>query len=166
MHNVAITLSAGVVELSPSGVAPVCQDGDQLELMCTSSSAVHRWEFTVFPENISYTTTPVTSAGTSGVPQPLTVGVSMVTFSRLSGQDSLPLVSRAVVSPVSSSLNGTVVNCFEGVSSTNSVATTNIRIIDFADQFGKIPCTVMERVCWVRHPINKYDIIMVQLACG
>ena len=151
MHNVAITLSAGVVELSPSGVAPVCRAGDQLELTCTSSSAVHQWEFTIFPENISYTTTPVSSAGTSGVPQPLTVGGSTITFSRLSGQDSLPLVSRAVVSPVSSGLNGTVVNCFEGVSSTNPVASTTIRIVD-PGQFGKTPCTVMERVCGVHHP--------------
>ena len=152
MHNVAInTLSAGVVELSPSGVAPVCRAGGQLELTCTSSSAVHRWEFTIFPENISYTPTPISSAGTSGVPQPLTFSGSMVTFSRLSGQDSLPLVSRAVVSSVSSGLNGAVVNCFEGISSTNSVATTTIRIID-PGQFGKTPCTVMERVCWVHHP--------------
>ena len=129
-------LSAGVVELSPSGVAPVCQVGDQLELNCTSSGTVHRWEFTFFPGNITPTTTPVTSAGTSGVSQTLTFSGSTITFSRLSDQDSLPLVSRAVVSPVSSDLNGTVVKCFEGISSIDSVATTNITII-VPGQFGK-----------------------------
>ena len=138
-NNVEITLSAGVVELSPSGVAPVCQVGDQLELNCTSSGTVHRWEFTFFPGNITPTTTPVTSAGTSGVSQSLTFSGSTITFSRLSGQNLLPLVSRAVVNPVSNGLNGVVVKCFEGISSTNSVATTVIRIID-SGRLGKIPC--------------------------
>ena len=125
-----------MVQVSPSPVAPVCQEGDQLELTCTSSGTFHRWEFTVFPENVSYTATPVTSAGTSGVSQTLTFSGSMIIFSRLSGQDVLPLVSRTVVSPVRSGLNRTVVNCFEGISSINSVATTTIRIID-PGQFGK-----------------------------
>ena len=136
-NNVAITLSAGVVELSPSGVAPVCRVGDQLELTCTSSGAVHRWEFTFFPDNITLTPTLVTSVGTSGVSQTLTFSSFTITFSKLSGQNLLPLVSGTVVSPVSGGLNGTVVNCFEGISSTNSVATTTIRIID-PSQFGKI----------------------------
>jgi hypothetical protein len=38
---------------------------------------------------------------------------------------------------VSTNLNGTLVNCFEGTSSTESVATTTIRIID-PGQLGKI----------------------------
>ena len=134
-----IIVCAGVVEVSPSAVAPVCQVEDQLELICTSTSTemAHRWEFTVFPENVTYTTTPLTSIGR--VPQPLTIGTSaMITFSRLSDQGSSPLISRIVVSPVSRDLNGTVVNCFEGISSTDSVATTTIRIID-PGQFGKTP---------------------------
>ena len=143
-----IYLSAGVVELSPSGVAPVCRVGDQLELTCTSSSTIHRWEFTVFPENMTHTTTPVSSAGTSGVPPSLTFSGSVITFSRLSGQDISPLVSRAVINPVSSGLNGAVVNCFEGISSIDNVTSTTIRIID-PGPFGKTPYTVMERVCWV-----------------
>jgi hypothetical protein len=51
---------------------------------------------------------------------------------------------------VSTGLNGTVVNCFEGSSSTESVATTIIRIIDHG-QFGKI------RRSW--------RLVMTQLAC-
>jgi hypothetical protein len=136
-HNYSFNyLSAGEVEISPSPVAPVCQAGDQLELTCTSSGAFHRWEFTVFPENMTHTTLPITSVGTSGASPPLTISGSMITFSRLSGQGSSPLVSRIVVSPVTSGLNGTVVNCFEGISSIDSVATTTIRIID-PGQFGE-----------------------------
>ena len=78
----------------------------------------------------------VSSDGPSGVPPPVTINNAMITFSRLSSQDSSPLVSRLIISPVSSALNGTVVNCIEGFSSTESVATTTIRIID-PGQFGK-----------------------------
>ncbi len=133
---------AGVVDISPSGqgvdVAPVCQAGDQLELMCTTTSGTdHRWEFTVFPENVSYTRRPVSSTGVSGIPTtPLSIGTSMITFLRLSGQNVLPLISRIIIDPVSSTLNGTVVNCFE--LATNLVATTTIQIID-SRQFGKTP---------------------------
>ena len=142
-----LSTCTGVVEISPSSVVPVCQAGDQLHLTCTSSGTFHRWEFTVFPESMTYPSTPVTSAGTSGVSQTLTISSSTITFSRLSAQDSSPLISRVVVGPVSSGLNGTVVNCFEGISWTESVATTVIRIID-SQQFGKIPqpwegCTVL-----------------------
>ena len=132
-----------MVELSVSPVAPVCQVGDQLELTCTTPGTVHRWEFTVFPENMTYTTVPITSVGTNGVPPQLTVSSSMVNFFRLSGQDSSPLVSRITVNPVSSGLNRTVVNCFEGISSTDSVATTTIRIID-PSQFGKLKLMSMD----------------------
>ena len=134
-------LPAGVVEISPSGVAPVCLEGDQLELTCTSSGAVHRWEFTVFPENIAHTTGPILSVGTSGS---LSLHPWWSADPWSLSQDSLvkimvlPLVSRTVVSPVSSGLNRTVVNCFEGISSNESAATTTIWIIDpRPGQFGK-----------------------------
>ena len=104
---------------------------------CSSLSGIeHRWEFTVFPENATYTPRPITLLGASGIPPPLTFSSSMITFSRLSAQGSSPLISRVVVSPVSSGLNGTVVNCFEGSISTDPVATTTIQIIN-PHQFGK-----------------------------
>jgi hypothetical protein len=34
-------------------------------------------------------------------------------FSRISAHDSMPVMSRLIISPVSSSLNGTVVNCVD-----------------------------------------------------
>ena len=130
----------GLVEISPSAVAPICQVGDQLELTCNTTKEInHRWEFTVFPENITHTS-HVTSVGMSGTPPSLTLSTSMITFSRLSGPNSLPLISRIVVSPVTRDINRTVVNCFEGTSSTDSVATTTIRIIDPGQlNFGKTP---------------------------
>jgi hypothetical protein len=135
-----------VVEISPSPVAPVCQAGDQLELMCnTTSGFEHRWELTIFPENVSYTRRPVTSIGVSGIPtSPLSIGTSTITFSRLSGQNILPLVSRITISPISSALNGTVVSCFE--LDTNLVATTTIQIID-PQQFGKLQSHIARKGC-------------------
>ena len=137
-HKLAIeSLNTGVVEISPSPVAPVCQEGDQLELTCNSTSGIdHQWQFTVFPENVSHTVEPVSSIGASGIPMPLMIGRSTITFSRLSGQNVLPLISRITISPVSRGLNGTVVSCIE--LDTNLVATTTIQIID-SQRFGKTP---------------------------
>ena len=146
-----------MVELSPSALAPVCQAGDQLELTCTSSGTVHRLEFTVSSEGVTHTTVPITSEGTSGVTSRLTFSNSMITLSRLSAQDSSPLVSRSVFSPVSSGLNGTVVKCFEGISSTDSVATTIIRIID-SQQFGKTPHSWKGYVYWVHRQSMAYSL--------
>ena len=120
-------------------MAPVCQEGDQLELMCNTTAGLdHQWLFTIFPENISYTRAPVSSIGIRGTPQALTISSSMITFSRLSDQNVLPLISRVTISPVTSDLNGIVVNCFE--LATNLVATTTIQlqIID-SQEFGKTP---------------------------
>ena len=132
------------MEISPSPVAPVCQEGDQLELTCNTTGIDHRWEFVIFPENVSHTTTPVTSIGVSGIPQPLMISFSTITFSRLSGQNVLPLISRVTIDPVSSDLNRTVVNCIEGMNSL--VSTTITQIID-SRQFGKTPQYYGRDIC-------------------
>ena len=126
------------MEISPSPVAPVCQEGDQLGLICNTTSGIdHQWRFTVFPENVSYTRPPVTSTGVSGVPTtPLSIGTSTIVFLRLSDQHVLPLISRVTISSVSRGLNETVVSCFE--LDTSLVATTTIQIID-TRQFSKTP---------------------------
>ena len=132
-------------QISPSPVAPVCQEGDQLELTCNSTLGLdHQWLFTVVPENVSYTRAPVSSIGVSGIPMPLLISGSTITFSRLSGQFDLPLISRVTISSVGRGLNGTVVSCVE--LDTNLVATTTIRIID-SRQFGKTPKYFMEGTC-------------------
>ena len=86
------------------------------------------------PQTTTYELTPISFLG-PGDDQVVVINNSTFTTSRLSGPNSLPLMSRMVVNPVNANLNGTVVNCFEGSSSTVSVATTTIRIID-PGQFG------------------------------
>ena len=128
----------GVVEISPSEVAAVCQAEDQLELRCSSTGMFHRWEITVMmPQTMTTRINVLTSIGPSGIPSVAMISNSTFTTSRLSDPDSLPLISQMVITPVYNDLDGTVVDCFEGSLSTESAATTAIRIID-PRQFGKI----------------------------
>ena len=111
----------------------MCQVGDQLELTCTSSDVLQSWQFTAISESgpaaaVTYTRS-VTSVGSSGVDsQPITINTTiMITFSRLSTQNELPLMSRILINFVSEGLNGTEVNCVNTV--TSEAATTTIHVI-------------------------------------
>ena len=132
-HERACLLS-GVVEISPSGVAPVCQIGDPLELTCNTSNTLHTWQFTAIPESgsaVNYTRL-VSSVGSSGVSSlPIIINTTIViTFSRLSNQNVLPLISRMLISNVSKGLDGVQVECVAAT----EVATTTIHIIG-----GRLP---------------------------
>ena len=69
-------------------------------------------------------TSTVTAGGSSGVPPPVMVNSTRLTFSRFSTQ---PLTSRMIINPIRDSLNGTQVNCVD-VEASESAATT-IRIV-------------------------------------
>ena len=119
---------SGLVEISPSPEAPVCQAGDQLELTCSLSGTFLRWQFTAVRESgvpETYVRT-VSSGGTTGVvSSPFIINSTIeITFVRLSTQ---PLTSRMTISSVSEGLNGVQVNCID-VAISESAATT-IRII-------------------------------------
>ena len=119
-----VGLSTGaVVKISPSGVAPVCQIGDQLELTCSVTGVFLRWQFTVILEDgTSRTFMPdVTAGGSSG----RMANSTSFTFSRLSTQ---PLTSNMTINPVSEGLNGVQVNCIDR--ETSESATITILIVD------------------------------------
>jgi hypothetical protein len=117
------------VIISPSGVATVCSGG-QLELNCTITDsegfAVLVWEVTLTPENAA---TPVNynQAISSSSPSDQTfqtaINSTNLTFSRISPQNSSPLISRLLISPVSDHLNGTEVNCMDSIASERSSVT-------------------------------------------
>ena len=69
----------------------------------------------------------VSSVGSSGVDsQPIAINRTiMITFSRLSTQNELPLISRMLINSVSEGLNGVQVECVAAP----EVATTTIHII-------------------------------------
>ena len=81
---------------------------------------IPRWEVTVTLTDYDSILTLISSNSPSSIPQLVMINNSTFTTSltRLSGEDSMPLMSRIVVNCVSAVLNGTVVNCFEGLSST------------------------------------------------
>ncbi len=119
--------------ISPPGVATVCS-GDQLELNCSITDSggftVLVWNVTLIPKNAA---TPVNynQAISPSSPSDQTFRTlfnsTYLTFSRISPQNSSPLISRLLFSPVSDHLNGTQVNCLNSLTSeTSSVAVVNI----------------------------------------
>ena len=115
------------MEISPSGVAPVCQVGDQLELTCSITGEFKRWEFTLTLDN-GLTQTFMPDVTPDGVSPPLMVNSTTFTSSRLSARDVSPLISRMTINPVSEGLNGVAMSC-EDVAASES-ATTTVRIVD------------------------------------
>jgi hypothetical protein len=101
------------VTISPSGVAPVCPGG-QLKLMCTTTITAMflQWSFDLIrgneatPTHFTRTITPSSSTMTY-----LIVNSVTFNFSRMSAQNSLPLMSQLLVGPVIEGLNGIEVNC-------------------------------------------------------
>ena len=125
--------SPGLVEISPLVVALVCEAGDQLQLTCNSSSPLHTWKFTAISESGAVMTyeTPIQSLGPTGLlnsQEQLTINSTvMFTFSRLSIEHDLPLISRVIINDVSEGLNGVEMNCTDA-GMINS-ATTTIQVI-------------------------------------
>ena len=104
---------SGTAILSPSGVAPVCS-GDQLELTCTITGDPLQWRFSVIRGNETSDTEIRRSVNSIGpVTSNLTVNSIVFNFSRISAHNSVPVMSRLMISPVSNSLNGTVMNCVD-----------------------------------------------------
>ena len=110
-------------------VAPVCQAGHQLVLTCsvTAAGAFLRWEFTVSGSPVTFTP-DVVADGSRGVASAVMVNSTTFTFSRLSAQDSSPLISWMTINHVSEGLNGVQMSCMDVEASQS--ATTIIRILD------------------------------------
>ena len=122
--------------VSPSGVATVCS-GDQLELNCSIAKTAGRfailvWNVTLIPKSKATFMSLILPAISSDSPSDQTFHTVVsnstnLTVSRISSQNSSPLVSRLLFSPVSNHLNGTEVNCLNSLTSEiSSVAVINI----------------------------------------
>ena len=123
----------GLVEISPSMIAPVCQIGDQLELMCTTSGVLvlQSWQLISNPESgrMLVQLQQISSAGSSGVDSgPITINSTTFNSSRLSGPGNLPLITRMIISPVAKGLNGSQVRCVNALASEQSATTTIVVI--------------------------------------
>ena len=101
--------------------------GDELELTCTITGELLQWRFSVIRGNDTAAThfsRTITSTGLAMLN--LTVNSTVFNFSRISAHNSMPLMSRLVISPVSNGLNGTVMNCVDV--HTREVSSTTIII--------------------------------------
>ena len=99
----------GVVTISPPGNSLVC-DGDRLKLICTITdpgSSLLAWTLTL--TTILYRGIAASTA--SDQTTHWMINSTLFTFSRISAQNEWPLVSKLLISPVTTGLNGTVVNC-------------------------------------------------------
>ena len=112
--------------LSIPGVAPAC-NGDQLELTCTTTGEFLQWRFRVIRGNetiaTEFTRTIASTVSISEVISQLVVNSIVFDFSRTSARDSLLVISRLVIGPVSSGLNETVINCIDLDTAESSVTT-------------------------------------------
>ena len=129
MMIIIVTLTTSdTVILSPPEVAPVCS-GDNLELTCTIPGRGLEWVITLMPlsEDTTYEY-PLNSLEQSIPIHTIKVNnnISLI-FSRVSPPKSRPLISRLLISPATSVVNGTVVVCEDGETHTNS--STRVHII-------------------------------------
>ena len=120
----------GTVILSLVSVAPVCQVGDQLELICNSTGSFLRWILTVgndqgVPQEYRRN---INSQDGSQQMSMIEVNSTTFTFMRISDQGMLPLISTLVINSVSNDLNGTVIHCVD-VGTSMTVSTT-LHLID------------------------------------
>ena len=96
--------------ISPPGIAGVCSGG-QLELMCTTTGEFLQWRFSVtsgLNDTLAVTRTIPAAVPAGDAMLQFVVNSTMFNFSRTSAEGSLPMISKVIIGPVSSSLNGTV----------------------------------------------------------
>ena len=125
---VTLTTSDDVI-LSPPEVAPVCS-GDELELTCAVPGRALEWVITLMPpEDTTYEYPLINSVEQSLPVHTIKVNnnISLI-FSRSSPLNSRPLISRLLISPATSVVNGAIVVCEDTEMRTNS--STRVHIVN------------------------------------
>ena len=139
-------MHAGDVIISPPGVATVCS-GHQLELTCSTSGPIHEWSFSFIP----MTRAIVSDRPDNQISYLLVNSTISFNFSRVSSEDSLPLISRLLISPVSDGLNGSSVSCMD--IATSESMSTSINVIDNIQPQGKMAiqyvCTAWMYIAYI-----------------
>lgn len=100
--------------------------------MCTTTESLLEWSLYLLPENSTifkrYRQVIQSGGQTKLQTSRITVNSNMIfTVSRISGQNILPLMSELTLSPVTTSLNGTEINCTDMI--TSSTSSTVIHVI-------------------------------------
>jgi hypothetical protein len=101
--------------LSPSEEAVICE-GEELELICTTNATFLQWSWSLQIEQgeVHKYSRYISSTDVSQQMSSVSVNSTLFQISRASHQGRLPLVSRLLVNPMNTLLNGTIkVNCTE-----------------------------------------------------
>ena len=122
----------GTILLSPMSVAPVCRLGDPLQLTCTTSVEFIRWSIVVTNEQgmEEEITVSRNSREISPPPRERIVNSTKFTFTRVSAEGDLPLISTLAINSTGIDLNGTVVCCVDANNPMTESASTSIHIIN------------------------------------
>ena len=124
------TARSRAVMLIPPNIAPVCS-GDELELTCVVPGRALDWNVSIpgmLPEFSTFKHT-LTSVERSSPNHTITInGSNSFVFSRISPQDSQPLISRLLISPATGAVNGTVVICADR--ETRNSSSTSVYIVN------------------------------------
>ena len=125
-----IIATARAVMLFPPNIAPVC-GGDELELTCAVSGRALEWNVSIpwmLPEFSTFKHS-LTSVERSSPDHTITInGSNSFVFSRISPQDSQPLISRLLISPTTGAVNGTVIICTDR--ETRNSSSTRVYIVN------------------------------------
>ena len=109
-------------------IAPVCS-GDELELSCAVSGRALEWNVSIPwmpPEFMTFQYT-LNSVEQSLPDHTIKINGSIsFTFSRISPPESQPLISRLLIRPATSAVNGTVVICADRETRNSSSTTVNV----------------------------------------
>ena len=135
------------VTISPSGIVSVCS-GDQLELMCNvTGSPVLEWR--IMTSQV-YRRGVTSQGGADTQMSYLIIGNcnSTFTFTRISDENDMPLVSRLLISPVNRGLNGAIVICEDQTtlmqSTTTIIVTQDIQDDQHSMSRHNSVCMLME----------------------
>ena len=112
---VVLTMSSKstVVTISPSGNSLVCA-GDQLELTCSLTdpgSSLLEWTFAPSTIFMDLTHRAIDANSESDKTPSVMINSTLFTFSVISPRAYLPLVSTLTINPLTTGLNGIVINC-------------------------------------------------------
>ena len=124
--------SIGAVTISPSGTSLVC-DRDQLELICTvaesdADSLLLEWTITAVTIFRGLHRAIEATSPSSDQTFQIMINSTTFTFSRISTQNEFPLVSRLLINPLTTDLNGIMINCANVL--TMETASTTVYVLN------------------------------------
>ena len=109
----------------------MCRVGDPLQLMCTASLQFIQWNIVVTNEQgmEEEITVSRNSRDSSPPPRERIINSTTFTFSRISAEGILPLISTLAINSISISLNGTVVRCRDADINNSGTMTSTSTVI-------------------------------------